>query len=182
MNNNIIQRPNYVTYHQTTSILLLKKDLQIIFINAPALNGIFSTHQVKNVNGHTKMRPYSKALCAINPLSNTETENVEIENLVSISFAEKVTVGSFVIVPYLFSSSSSAHNVVTRKIVVVVTNVKENDIEIECGRAVSKKRIKFIGNDKGFISKDSTLAVLPQPSYKRSVYEFLDEFEIDVTQ
>ena len=109
MNNNIIQRPSYVTYHQTTSILLLKKDLQIIFINASALNGIFSTHQVKNVNGHTKMRPYSKALCAINPLSNTETENVEIENLVSISFAEKVTVGSFVIVPYLFSSSSSAH-------------------------------------------------------------------------
>ena len=133
------------------------------------------------------MRPYSKGLCTINPLPNTETENVETENvetenLVSISFAEKVIVGSFVIVPYLFYSSSSAHTLVSRKLVVVVTNVKENDIEIECGSAVSKKRIKFIENDKGFISKDSILAVLPQPSYKRSVYEFLVEFEIDVFQ
>ena len=64
----------------------------------------------------------------------------------------------------------------------VVTNVKENDIEIEYGSAVSKKRIKFFGNDKGFISKDSILAILPQPNYKRGVYEFLDELEIDVFQ
>ena len=106
------------------------------------------------------MRPYSQALYAINSLPNNETENVETENLVSISFAKEVTVGLFVIVPYLFSSSSSADTLVSRKLVAVVTNVKENDIEIDYGSAVSKKRIKFIGNDKGFISKDSILAIL----------------------
>ena len=58
------------------------------------------------------MRPYSQALYAINPLPNTETENVEKENLVSVSFAKEVTVGSFVIVPYSFSHSSSAGTLV----------------------------------------------------------------------
>ena len=37
------------------------------------------------------MRPYSQALHAINPLPNTETENVET-NLVGISFEKEVTV------------------------------------------------------------------------------------------
>ena len=37
------------------------------------------------------MQPYSQALHAINPLPNTETENVET-NLVGISFAKEVTV------------------------------------------------------------------------------------------
>ena len=83
---------------------------------------------------------------------------------------------------HIFSSSSSADTLVSRKLVAVVTNVKENDIEIEYGSAVSKKRIKFFGNEKGFISKDSILAILPQPNYKRGVYEFLDELEIDVFQ
>ena len=57
-----------------------------------------------------------------------------------------------------------------------------NDIEIEYGSGVSKKRIKFIGNDKGFIWKDSILGILSQPNYKRGVYEFLDEPEIDIFQ
>ena len=35
------------------------------------------------------------------------------------------------------------------------------------------KRIKFIGIDKGFITKDSILAILTQPNYKRGVYKFL---------
>ena len=29
--------------------------------NASALNGIFTTHQIKNDNGHTDMRPYSSS-------------------------------------------------------------------------------------------------------------------------
>ena len=84
------------------------------------------------------MRPYSQALYAINPLPNTETENVETENLVSISFAKEVTVGLFVIVPYLFSSSSSADTLVSRKLVAVISNVKENDIEIDYGSMKEK--------------------------------------------
>ena len=84
------------------------------------------------------MRPYSQALYAINPLTNTETENVETESYNSISFAKEVTVGSFVIAQYLFSSSSSADTLVNRKLVAAVTNVKENDLEIEYGSAVSK--------------------------------------------
>ena len=32
-----------------------EKDLQIIFNNASALSGIFTTHQIKNINGHTEM-------------------------------------------------------------------------------------------------------------------------------
>ena len=103
---------------------------------------------------------------ATNPLPNTEIENVETENLVNICFAKEVTVGLFVIVPYLFSSSSSADTLISRKLVVVVINVKENNIEIECGSAVSKKRTEIIGNDKGFILKDLNLAILPQPNYE----------------
>ena len=112
------------------------------------------------------MRPYSQALYATNPLPNTEKENVETENLVSICFAKEATVGLFVIVPYLFSSSSLADTLVGRKFVVVIINVKENNIEIECGSAVSKKRTEIIGNDKGFILKDLNLAILPQPNYE----------------
>ena len=122
------------------------------------------------------MRLYSQALYAMNSPTNFETENV----VSNISFAKEVTVGSFVIVPYLFSSSSSVDTLVRRKLVAVVTNVKKDDIEIEYASAVSKKRIKFIGNDKGPVSKDSILTILPQPNYKRSVYDFLDELEIDV--
>ena len=119
--------------------------MQIIFSNPSALNVLFTSHQIKTVNGHTKMRPYSQASYAINPEPNNEIKNVERENLVIISFAKEVTVVSFVIVPYLFSSSSSADTY--RKLVAVVTNVNENDIEIEYGSEVSKKIIQFIGND-----------------------------------
>ena len=122
------------------------------------------------------MQLYSQALYAMNSPTNLETENVAS----NISFAKEVTVGSFVIVPYLFSSSSSVDTLVRRKLVAVVTNVRKDDIEIEYASAVSTKRIKFIGNDKGSISKDSTLIILPQPNYKRGVYEFLDELEIEI--
>ena len=57
---NVTQKWNYVTYHQTTSIYL-QKDLQIMLSNASALNGIFTTHQIKNDNGHTDMWPYSSS-------------------------------------------------------------------------------------------------------------------------
>ena len=79
--------------------------------------------------------------------------------LLVLVFANKVTVDSFVIVPYVFSSSSSVELLVIRKLVAVVTNVKENDIEIEYGSAISKKKNKFIGNDTDFISTDSILAI-----------------------
>lgn len=127
--------------------------MQIIFSNPSALNGLFASHQIKTVNGHTKMRPYSQASYAINPEPNNEIKNVERENLVIISFAKEVTVVSFVIVPYLFSSSSSVELLAIRKLVAAVTNVKENDIEIEYGSAISKKKIKFIGNDKDLIQQ-----------------------------
>ena len=53
-------------------------------------------------------RPYSQALYVINSLAKMLAENVEPENVVGVNFAKYVTVGSCVIVPYLFSSSSSA--------------------------------------------------------------------------
>ena len=122
-------------------------------------------------------------MCDINPQSNIETKNIEKENFVSLNLTKEVTVGSFIVcyIPYLFSSSSSADTLLCRKFVAdVLTNATENDTEIEYGSAVSNKRIKFIGNDKGSISKYSILAILPQPNYKRGVYEFLDELEVDI--
>ena len=110
------------------------KTSQIIFSNASALNRIFTNHQIKNVNGHTEMRPYSQALHAINPLPNLETENIETILLILI-WRKK----SFIIVPYLLSGSSSANILVSRKLVAVVTNVKEHDIEIEYAIAVWKE-------------------------------------------
>ena len=73
--------------------------------------------------------------------------------LLVLVFANKVTVDLFVIVPYLFSSSSSVELLAIRKLVAAVTNVKENDIEIEYGSAISKKKIKFIGKDKDLIQQ-----------------------------
>ena len=73
--------------------------------------------------------------------------------LLVLVFANKVTVDLFVIVPYLFSSSSSVELLAIRKLVAAVTNVKENDIEIEYSSAISKKKIKFIGNDKDLIQQ-----------------------------
>ena len=73
--------------------------------------------------------------------------------LLVLVFANKVTVDLFVIVPYLFSSSPSVELLAIRKLVAAVTNVKENDIEIEYGSAISKKKIKFIGNDKDLIQQ-----------------------------
>lgn len=46
----------------------------------------------------------------------------------------------------------------------VIANVRKNDIKIKFASALSKIIIKFIGNHKGFISKGSILAVLPQPN------------------
>ena len=80
------------------------------------------------------MRPYSQALHAINPLPNLETENIETILLILI-WQKK----SFIIVPYLLSGSSSANILVSRKLVAVVTNVKEHDIEIEYAIAVWKE-------------------------------------------
>ena len=58
-----------------------------------------------------------------------------------------VTVGLFDFVSYLFSNSSSADVLVSRKLVAVVT-MKEDHIEIEYASTVSKKkRIKLVGND-----------------------------------
>ena len=34
---------------------IAEKDLQIIFSNASALNGMFTSHHIKLVNGHTEM-------------------------------------------------------------------------------------------------------------------------------
>ena len=110
------------------------KTSQIIFSNASALNRIFTNHQIKNVNGHTEMQPYSQALHAITPLPNLETENIETILLILI-WRKK----SFIIVPYLLSGSSSANILVSRKLVAVVTNVKEHDIEIEYAIAVWKE-------------------------------------------
>ena len=77
------------------------------------------------------MRPYSQALHAINPLPNLEIENIETILLILI-WRKK----SFIIVPHLLSGSSSANILVSRKLVAVVTNVKEHDIEIEYAIAV----------------------------------------------
>ena len=108
--------------------------------------------------------------------------NLETENVVSnISFAKKLLLVHLLLYHvYSLVCHQLTLYIVRRKLVAVVTNAKKDDIEIKYASAVSKKRIKFIGNDKGSISKDSISTILPQPNYKRGVYEFLDELEIDV--
>ena len=63
-----------------------EKDLQIIFTNASALNGIFTAHQIKNVNGHTEMRLYSQALYASGD-QNSDTEYVHFSHSHVVTFS-----------------------------------------------------------------------------------------------
>ena len=44
---------------------------------------------------------------------------------------------------------------------------------LKLNMAVQYQKFRSIENDKGFISKDSISATLPQPNYTRGIYEFL---------
>ena len=75
----------------------------------------------------------------------------------------------------LFQTSKS---IVTKKLVAVVTNVKQDTLEVQYMSAISKQRFKICSNDKGIVSQKSVLQILPSPSLKQDIYHFNEEQNI----
>ena len=88
-----------------------------------------------------------------------------------------IQIRSFVIIPYEFQTPKST---VTKKLVAVVTNVKQDPLEVQYMLAISKQRFKICLNDNGIVSQKSVLQVLPCPSLKRDIYHFNEELDVDM--
>ena len=141
-------------------------ELKAIIDNAPPLRGIFSAHCLKLENGLVKMSQYSdqinqKVVKDESPINDDSTS---------------VQIGSFAIIPYEFQISKST---VTKNLVAVVTNVKQDTLEVQYMSAISKQRFKICSNDKGIASQKSVLQILPCPPLKRDIYHFNDELDVD---
>ena len=142
-------------------------ELKAIIDNAPPLRGIFSAHCLKLENGLVKMSQYSdqinqKVVKDESPINDDSTS---------------VQIGSFAIIPYEFQISKST---VTKNLVAVVTNVKQDTLEVQYMSAISKQRFKICSNDKGIASQKSVLQILPCPPLKRDIYHFNDELDVDM--
>ena len=141
--------------------------LKAIIDNAPPLSGIFSAHCLKLENGLVKMSQYSDQI----------NENVVTDESLINDDRASVQIGSFVIIPYEFQTSKST---VTKKLVAVVTNVKQDTLEVQYMSAISKQRFKIYSNDKGIVSQKSVLQMLPCPSLKQDIYHFNEELDVDM--
>ena len=62
-----------------------------------------------------------------------------------------------------------------KKLVAVVTNVKQDTLKLQYMSAMSKQRFRICSNDKGTVSQ-----VLPCPSLKRDIYHFNEELDVDM--
>ena len=62
----------------------------------------------------------------------------------------------------------------------VVTNVKQDTLEVQYMSAMSKQRLKVCSNSKGIVSQKSVLQTLPSPSLKRDIYHFNEELDVDM--
>ena len=88
-----------------------------------------------------------------------------------------VQIGSFVIIPYEFQTSKST---VTKKLVAVVTNVKQDTLEVQYMSVILKQSFKICSNDKGIVSQKSVLQILPCPSQKQHIYHFNEVLDVDM--
>ena len=141
--------------------------LKAITDNTPPLPGMFSTHCLKLENNLVKMSQYCHQI---------NDSIVTDESLINDDSAS-VQIGSLVIIPFKFQTSKST---VTKKLVAVVTNVKQDTLEVQYMSAMSKQRLKICSNDKGRVSQKSVLQILPCPSLQHDIYHFNDELNVDM--
>ena len=142
-------------------------ELKAIIDNAPPLRGIFSAHCLKLENGLVKMSQYSdqinqKVVKDESPINDDSTS---------------VQIGSFAIIPYEFQISKST---VTKNLVAVVTNVKQDTLEVQYMSVILKQSFKICSNDKGIVSQKSVLQILPCPSRKQDIYHFNEVLDVDM--
>ena len=131
------------------------------------LPGIFSAHCLKSENGLVKMSQYSVQI----------NENVLTDESLINDDSASVQIGSFVIISYNFQTSKST---VTKKLVAVATNVKQDTLEVQYMSAISKQqRFKICLNDKGIVTQKSVLQILPCPSLKHDICHFNEELDVD---
>ena len=88
-----------------------------------------------------------------------------------------VQIGSFVIILYEFQTSKST---VTKKLVAVVMNVKQDTLEVQYMSVILKQSFKICSNDKGIVSQKSVLQILPCPSQKQDIYHFNEVLDVDM--
>ena len=131
------------------------------------LPGIFSAHCLKSENGLVRMSQYSVQI----------NENVLTDESLINDDSASVQIGSFVIISYNFQTSKST---VTKKLVAVAMNVKQDTLEVQYMSAISKQqRFKICLNDKGIVSQKSVLQILPCPSLKHDICHFNEELDVD---
>ena len=106
-----------------------------------------------------------------------KNENVVTDESSINDDSASVQLGSFVITPYEFQTSKS---IVTKKLVAVVLNVKQDTLEVQYMSAMSKQRFKICLNDKGIVSQKSVLQILPCPSLKPDIYNFNEKLDVDM--
>ena len=136
-------------------------------MNSLPLPGIFSAHCLKSENGLVKMSQYSVQI----------NENVLTDESLINDDSASVQIGSFVIISYNFQTSKST---VTKKLVAVATNVKQDTLEVQYMSAISKQqRFKICLNDKGIVTQKSVLQILPCPSLKHDICHFNEELDVD---
>ena len=136
-------------------------------MNSLPLPGIFSAHCLKSENGLVKMSQYSVQI----------NENVLTDESLINDDSASVQIGSFVIISYNFQTSKST---VTKKLVAVAMNVKQDTLEVQYMSAISKQqRFKICLNDKGIVTQKSVLQILPCPSLKHDICHFNEELDVD---
>ena len=106
--------------------------------------------------------------------SDQINENIVTDEWLINDDSASVQIGSFIIIPYKFQTSKST---VTKKLVAVVTNVKQDTLEVQYMSIMSKQRFKICLNDKGIVSQKSVLQILPCPSLRRDIYHFNEELD-----
>ena len=156
--------------------LVEKHGLKNAFQTAPALSGIFNAHQFKVVDHKVEMRSYSTALSLLGQKQNVPTKVTTIP-------AKEVIIkcGSFVLLSYDFAMYSGSA-VKTKRLAAVVKSVHGdgNKINVCYGKALTKKRIQLNENDIGVAERHSIIEVLPCPNFRRGIYEFPKELDIDI--
>ena len=152
-------------------------DLQLLDLiaNAPPLPGISNTHQFSIRYGQIELKYYSTCLTTINTIT---TPDQMVNKDIYPNAGTTITCGTFIVVNYDFTGSSSG-SLVSRRLAAVVNRVEETDLYVSYCKALTKRRFKVNSNDEGVVKENDVIQLLGCPNLRRGVYEFDEDVNID---
>ena len=143
--------------------------------NSAPLPGISNAHQLSVKYDRIEMKSYSTCLTSINSIKSPD-EN-KFKNHVQNKNAS-IVCGTFVVVNYDFSGSSS-RSVISKRLVAVVNRIDGCKLYINYCKTLTKRRLQVISNDEDVIEKNDVIELLGCPNLRRGVYEFGVDLNID---